>query len=542
MSQSGAELFPLFLKLRGRPVLLVGGGPVGTAKAQALAEAGAVVTVVAPQLTEALVALAGARGWTVHQRGFVDGDVTGVWLAIAAATSEVNRAVAQAAEARQLFVVAVDDPPSASAYGAGVVRKAGVTLAISTAGQAPALAGLLREGLEAVLPEELETWVEEAARQRALWRADGTPMAQRRPRLLAALNGLYQGGTLGGFPNPPATTALGEAELRQRDQMGTLGGFPNPPATTALGEAELRQGEATEAAEGVRDNAAAGPGGRVTLVGAGPGDVELLTRRGADRLRQADIVFYDALSSETMRALAPGARWFYVGKRACRQSISQDTLNRLLIKEASRGRRVVRLKAGDPFVFGRGGEEALALAQAGIPCEVVPGVSSAVAAAALAGIPVTHRGVASAFTVVSGHHAAVYRPVLAGVPRTGSTIVVLMGLRQRAAIAEHLLQLGWPASTPAAVVLGAATPAAARFVGTLASLATSPASEDTGDEDFGRPGVLVIGEAVAVAGEIERAYAAAPRALPDEQGRPGAPAADEQSGDGNAGHSGKGRQ
>jgi len=460
MSEPGAELFPLFLKLRDRAVLLVGGGPVATAKAGALAEAGARVTVVAPQLTDALAALAGARGWTVCQRGFVASDVEGMWLAIAAATSPVNRAVADAAEARQLFLVAVDDPASASAYGAGIVRKAGVTVAISTSGQAPALAGLLREGLEAVLPDDLNIWVEQAARQRAAWRADGTPMADRRPRLLAALNELY----------------------RQR----------NRPLSS-------------------EDAVAAG--GRVTLVGAGPGDADLLTRRGAERLGQADIVFYDALSSETMRTLAPEARWFYVGKRACRQSIAQDTLNRLLIKEASRGRRVVRLKAGDPFVFGRGGEEALALAHAGIPCEVVPGVSSAVAAAALAGIPVTHRGVSSAFTVVSGHHQAVYRPVLEGVPRTGSTIVVLMGLRHRAAIAGHLLQLGWRGETPAAVVLGAATPAAARFVSTLAALAAAGASDDTGDEDFGRPGVLVIGEAVGVAAEIERAYAAA--AAPD---------------------------
>jgi len=295
--------------------------------------------------------------------------------------------------------------------------------------------------------------------------------------------------------------------------------FPNAAGPTVSGQSER---------DGSDRSPAAASGGRVTLVGAGPGDPDLLTRRGAERLAQADIVFYDALSSETMRALAPGARWFYVGKRACRQSITQDTLNRLLIKEAARGRRVVRLKAGDPFVFGRGGEEALALAHAGIACEVVPGVSSAVAAAALAGIPVTHRGVASAFTVVSGHHEAVYRPVLAGVPRTGATIVVLMGLRQRAAIAGYLLQLGWRAETPAAVVLGAATPGASRFVGTLGELAGASASDETGDGDFGRPGVLVIGDAVAVAGEISRAYASAassgqgaPASGDDAAGQPG---------------------
>jgi uroporphyrin-III C-methyltransferase/precorrin-2 dehydrogenase/sirohydrochlorin ferrochelatase len=459
MNEPGSELFPLFLKLRGRAVLLVGGGPVATAKAQSLADAGAALTVVAPALTEPLVELARARGWTVHQRGFASGDVDDVWLVVAAATPDVNRAVAAAAEARRRFVVAVDDPASASAYGAGVVRRAGVTVAISTSGQAPALAGLLREGLEAVLPEDLDAWVGEAARQRTAWRADGTPMSERRPRLLAALNELYR-----------------------RRSLPELAAEPSAPAVSM---------------------------GRVALVGAGPGDPDLLTRRGAERLGEADIVFYDALSSEAMRPLAPRARWFYVGKRACRQSIAQDTLNRLLIKEATRGRRVVRLKAGDPFVFGRGGEEALALAQAGIPCEVVPGVSSAVAAAALAGIPVTHRGVASAFTVVSGHHEAVYRPVLAGVPRSGSTIVVLMGLRQRAAIAGALLELGWRPETPAAVVLGAATPESSRFVGTLRDLASASAGEQTGDDDYGRPGVLVIGDAVGVAAEVEQAYARA---------------------------------
>src|SRR3982750_1339227 len=156
--------------------------------------------------------------------------------------------------------------------------------------------------------------------------------------------------------------------------------------------------------------------GRVCLVGAGPGSADLITVRGARRLAQADLVLYDALASEELRALAPAARWFFVGKRACRQSISQDVLNRLLIKNARRGLKVVRLKCGDPFVFGRGGEEALALAQAGFACEIVPGVSTAVAAPALAGIPVTHRGAASSFAVLTGHHEETYAPLLAAFP------------------------------------------------------------------------------------------------------------------------------
>jgi uroporphyrin-III C-methyltransferase len=243
--------------------------------------------------------------------------------------------------------------------------------------------------------------------------------------------------------------------------------------------------------------------GRVILVGAGPGEPDLLTVRGARRLGEADLVLYDALSSEGMRAYAPLARWFYVGKRACRQSIGQDLLNRLMIKQARRGHVVVRLKCGDPFVFGRGGEELLALAAAGIPCEVVPGVSAAVAAPALAGIPVTHRGAASAFTVISGHHEETYRPLLAGLPVRGTTVVVMMGLGQRASIAAALREFGWDAETPAAVVIGAATKDAWRWTGTLRDLETVEIPA-TAPGTSGAPGLLVIGQVVGVAGEIER--------------------------------------
>src|ERR1700743_708964 len=157
------------------------------------------------------------------------------------------------------------------------------------------------------------------------------------------------------------------------------------------------------------------------------------------RLGEADLVLYDALASEEMRVYAPRARWFFVGKRACRQSIAQDVLNRLLIKYARRGLRVVRLQCGDPCVFGRGGEESLALAQAGIPCEIVPGVSTAVAAPALAGIPVTHRRLAYSFLVVTGHHEQTYAPIVDAIAPGSLTLVVLMGLGQRAPIAARLI-------------------------------------------------------------------------------------------------------
>jgi len=187
------QLFPLFLKLDGRKVLVVGGGPVATAKVASLRDAGAEITVVAPEVEPALADLAAAGKISVARRCFEAADLGGAWLVVAAATPEVNRGVAAAAESQRLFVLAVDDPTAASAFGAGTLRRGGVTIAVSTDGRAPALAGLLREGLEAVLPEDLEAWTAEAERQRAAWRADGVPMGERRPLLLRALNALYDG-------------------------------------------------------------------------------------------------------------------------------------------------------------------------------------------------------------------------------------------------------------------------------------------------------------------------------------------------------------
>ena len=185
------SLYPLFLKLAGRRVLVVGGGPVALGKVRALLEAAAVVTVVAPEIEPELEALEKKGNISIARRSFEQSDVEGSWLVVAAAPPAVNRSVAAAAESLRLFVLAVDDTSAASAYGAGTLRRGGVTVAVSTDGRAPALAGLLREGLEAVLPDDLEGWTAEAERQRTAWRASGVPMAERRPRLLEALNRLY---------------------------------------------------------------------------------------------------------------------------------------------------------------------------------------------------------------------------------------------------------------------------------------------------------------------------------------------------------------
>jgi len=428
-----AHLVPLFVKLSGRAVVVVGGGAMAAVRVRQLAEAGAVVKVVAPEVREDVAAAAAE----VRSRPFAPEDLDGAWFAVAAATPAVNRAVAEAAEARRILVNAVDDPASATAYTGGVVRRGDATVAISTGGRAPALAGLLREAVDAILPKDLAAWIDTAEAERPTWKRDRVPLATRRPLLLRKLNALYSDG-----------------------------------------------------------DAAPVPPGFVSLVGAGPGDPGLLTRRAAERLRHADVVLYDALvSAETLR-LAPGAHCFFVGKRAGRPSVSQRAIERLLVRAARRGQRVVRLKCGDPFVFGRGGEEAQALAAAGVPFEIVPGVSSAVAAPALAGIPVTHRGLASGFAVISGHDERIYGPIL---DRLGSdttlTLVVLMGVGERARLAARLLGRGWDGDTPAAIVLGASTDGAHAWRGTLSELRHAPLPPDRAH----LPGTLVIGAVAALA-------------------------------------------
>ncbi len=463
-----APLLPLFLKLSGRDVVVVGGGAMAAVRVRQLVGAAARVTVVAPEVRNDAAAGAAA----VLRRAFRPADLDGAWLAVAAATPEVNREVAAAAEARRILVNAVDDPDTATAYTAGVVRRGDATVAISTGGRAPALAALLREAIDAVLPRELGAWVELAEAERPAWKRDRVPLATRRPLLLGKLNELYE---------PPLTPALSPRGA------GREGGVGGGGAERGVGGGGAERGVGGGGAEGAT-------GGFVSLVGAGPGDPGLLTRRAAERLASADVVLYDALVDPEVLRLAPRAHCFYVGKRAARPSVSQRAIDRLLVRAARQGKRVVRLKCGDPFVLGRGGEEAIALARAGVPFEVVPGVSSAIAAPALAGIPVTHRGVSAGFAVLSGHGEAAFGPILDGIGPGTITLVVLMGIGARADIAARLLARGWAAETPAAILLGASTGAAFEWRGRLADLGDAPLPPERAH----LPGTLVVGAVAAL--------------------------------------------
>jgi uroporphyrin-III C-methyltransferase len=247
--------------------------------------------------------------------------------------------------------------------------------------------------------------------------------------------------------------------------------------------------------------------GRVSLVGAGPGDPELWTLRALRRVEEADLVLYDALvDAEALRRLT-GAQCFCVGKRAGRASVRQETINRLMIRAARQGKRVVRLKGGDPFVFGRGAEEMLVLVHAGVAVEVVPGVTTAVAAPEAAGIPVTHRNMASGFLVLAGQTGDGLNSTLAAVRPASVTVVVMMGLAGRDEIASELVRHGWSPETRAAIVCGASTREEWVWTGTLKELRSAEPPD-------GIAGVLVIGDVVSI-GEALAAANARP-AAPDE--------------------------
>jgi uroporphyrin-III C-methyltransferase/precorrin-2 dehydrogenase/sirohydrochlorin ferrochelatase len=245
--------------------------------------------------------------------------------------------------------------------------------------------------------------------------------------------------------------------------------------------------------------------GHVSLVGAGIGGPDLLTLQGARLLALADLVLFDALVPRETVALAARAQCFCVGKRAGRPSVSQEAIHRLMIRAARRGRRVVRLKAGDPFVLGRGGEEALALGAASVPFDVVPGVTSAVAAPSLMGIPVTHRGLATGFLVIAGHTEEALEAALPqGLP-AAVTLVVLMGIRTRAALTSKLLARGMPETTPVAVGLALGTEDEDSWTGHLAELPAFVPSQRNA------PGIIVIGDVVRLAQQLRPDQADADR-------------------------------
>jgi uroporphyrin-III C-methyltransferase/precorrin-2 dehydrogenase/sirohydrochlorin ferrochelatase len=449
--------FPVFFDLAGQKVLIVGGGEVALRKVSLLERTGALISVVAPQIVPELMERAAAGKLKLAIREFTPADLDGARLVIVATSRRaVNRWIANLSESRNVPVNVVDDREASRFIVPAIIDRDPVLVAVSTGGASPVLARRLRERLEALIPKrigELASWLS-ALRGTARQKLRDTD--QRRRFFEAVVDG------------PAARRFVeGDSQGAQRAAQQLL-------ATTSI---------APRAA------------GEVILVGAGPGDPELLTLKALRALQDADVILYDRLVSDGVLDLARrDALRICVGKSAGCAGSTQEEINALLIDHARQGRRVVRLKGGDPFVFGRGGEELQALAAASISFSVVPGITAALGAAAYAGIPLTHRDHAHGVSFVTGHAPGDgQEPDWRGLATPGITAVFYMGLARMDHIVEKLLQHGAAAARPAAIITQGTTPNQRVVTATLATIRAAAS-----DANLESPALLIVGDVVSL--------------------------------------------
>ena len=470
---------PVGLNLHRRRCLVVGGGTVAQRKVDALLDAAAEVVVVAPRVSGEIEALGLLRALEIRPRAYQPDDLDGAFLVVAATDDRAaNARVAADARERGILVNAVDDPENCDFITPAVVRRGDVQVGVTTGGASPALARHLRELLERTLPQEYAALAEVLAEVRAELRRDGVHADPEDWQLAirGALRLLETGDVEQARQHLRTTLGVGGWGLGAGDKARLPAPTPNPQPPTPKHSTF----------------------GRVLLVGAGPGDPGLLTIAGRDAIADADVIVYDRLVNPALLDYARSdARLVYVGKRRGGGPMTQAEINDLLCAAALAGNVIVRLKGGDPFVFGRGGEEVLAARVAGVPCTVIPGITAATAVPAAAGIPVTHRGLSSAFTVITGHEdpgkpdGAIDWDALA---QLGGTLVLLMGVGTLPQVCQRLIDGGLPIDTPAAVIQNGTT-AEQHVVGgdlaTIAELARLAGIE--------APATTVIGEVAALA-------------------------------------------
>lgn len=450
------DYLPLFADLAGRPVLVVGGGDIAARKIELLRRAGARIQIASRELCPELQTLLDEQQLEWLATAFEPAQLDKVFLVIAATDDNaLNAQVYDEANARHKLVNVVDDQPKCSFIFPSIVDRSPLVVAISSSGTAPVLARMLREKLETLLPSHLGQMAELAGLWRDKVKARFSRMSDRRRYWERIFNGRFA-----------SQMATGDVEAAKQTLDSELG--DQPP----------RQGE-------------------IILVGAGPGDSGLLTLRGLQVMQLADVVLYDHLvSEEVLDLVRRDADRICVGKRASAHLLPQDEINQLMVQLAQKGKRVVRLKGGDPFIFGRGGEELQAAQQAGIPFQVVPGVTAAAGATAYAGIPLTHRDYAQSVLFITGHCRPdgddIDWPSLA---RARQTLAIYMGAVKAAEISRQLILHGRAASTPVAVIGRGTRPDQQVLTGTLAHLETLAASAPS-------PALLVIGEVVNLHGQL----------------------------------------
>jgi uroporphyrin-III C-methyltransferase / precorrin-2 dehydrogenase / sirohydrochlorin ferrochelatase len=452
--------FPLFLDLQGKPVLLVGAGEIAARKFALLREAGAMVTVVAPELGQEMAAEV-ARGACAHvARRFEDGDVGGQWLIVAATDDRsVNAAAAAAATRARIPCNVVDDRELSSFIMPAIINRSPVQIAVSTGGTSPVLARLIRERLETLLDSSLGTLAEFADRWRDRVKARFADIGARRRFLSWMLTG-------------PVAASL------RADRTG---------------QAEELTRRALEDADRI-------PAGHVVLVGAGPGNAGLMTLQGLRALQEADVIVHDRLvSAEVLDLARRDAARFDVGKFVGGGGATQAEINALLVEHARRGEYVVRLKGGDPFVFGRGGEEIDYLRHHGVSFEVVPGITAALAAGAYAGVPLTDRRYAQAVRLLTGNSddqlaQFSYADLAAG----RETLAFYMSVGRLVGLRAQLLAAGVAGDMPVAFIENASRTEQRVILSTVDAM-----QRDAAANQVKAPTLMIIGNVARSAAELQ---------------------------------------
>lgn len=461
------DYLPLFHRIAARPCLVIGGGDVALRKVRTLCEAGAHISVIAPAISQGIVdlALEYPALLSLFEREYHKGDLDNVVLVIAATSDQpLNAAISAEAQQRNIAVNVVDNPALCSVIFPAIVDRSPIQVAITSSGASPVMTRLLRGRIEALLPGNLGVLAKLAARYRDKVKNVLAGENQRRRFWETVLDGDVAEAVYAGNDS--------RADQQLQVQLETMAGDAN---------AEIKAS------------------GEVYLVGAGPGDPDLLTFRALRLMQQADVVLHDRLVSPQVLAMVRrDAERIYVGKRAGDHAVSQQNINGLLVDLAKQGKRVLRLKGGDPFIFGRGGEEIERLAEEGVNFQVVPGITAASGCASYGGIPLTHRDFSQSVQFITGHKKD-YKLDLnwSSLAVPNQTLVFYMSLVSLGDICTELVKHGLPSDTPAALVEKGTTPEQRVVISDLTNLA----DKVTGLK-VRAPTLLIIGHVVSLQSKL----------------------------------------
>ncbi len=470
------DYLPIFVQIKDQTCLVVGGGQVALRKTETLLSAGARVRVVSPDFVPDFNTLPRQELLTLATAKYSDADLDDVHLVIAATSDrDLNQRISAAAQSRRIFVNVVDDPQLCSFISPAIVDRSPIIIAIGSAGKAPVLARLLRAKIESVIPF--------------------------RYGALAGLASRYRDRVKALLPGGTARKSFWEQVFEGKIGEHVLAG------KNAEAEQKLQQ-LLTAKDHGIQSK------GEVYLVGAGPGDPELLTFKALRLMQRADVVIYDRLvSTQILSLVRRDAHKLYVGKEANHHCVPQHLINKQLIDCAQQGKRVLRLKGGDPFIFGRGGEEAQALVEAGINFQVVPGITSAAGAATYCGIPLTHRDYAHSVTFTTGHLKDGDLDIDWGtISQHQQTLVIYMGLHNLATITAQLMAHGLPAQTPVAVIRDATRDNQYVLTGNLTTI-----YEQVKKAGVTSPALIIVGDVVRLHAQLSSSTTAAPDTELNEQ-------------------------